>query len=388
MVTNKIATLMIKKLCAGLIFLLIHISFLLHAQGKEIKIQDLLDSLRLAGNYPGLSVAISTDYHSERWTSGYNSVENNIPLKSTDMFLTGSVGKTYVAAIAIQLIEKKQLNLDSKVKDILGTYSWYDQLPNANDITVKMLLNHTSGIMRYEFKESFTADLTANPDKVWKPAELVSYVLNEQPAFKAGEGWEYSDTNYILLGMIIEKITGQPYYALLKRNILKPYKLTSTKPSVQRKLKGLVQGYASKENVFGGDEKMINENGELIINPQFEWTGGGIYSTAEDLARWGKILYEGNAFGNNYLAEMLNGVPATLGKDVKYGLGVIVRSAPLGITYGHSGFFPGYLAELVYFPNHRISIALLGNSSDVKSLKLGLNRMAHVLAKAIIDKNP
>jgi D-alanyl-D-alanine carboxypeptidase len=370
-----------QKIYVGLTSFLLLVSFLLHGQNQP-SLQYLIDSLRVAGNYPGISVAIITDKYSDEFVSGYNSVENQTALKSSDMFLTG---KTYVAAIAMQLIEKNQLNLDSKVSDYLGTNTWYSKLPNAEDITVRMLMNHTSGVMRYEFKESFTSDLTANPDKVWKPEELISYVLNEQPAFKAGEGWEYSDTNYILLGMIIEKITGQSYYSLLEKNILKPFKLKNTMPSTHRKLKGLSQGYAGKENAFGKVERMLNEKGELIISPQFEWTGGGIYSTASDLARWGKILYEGNAFDSTLLAGMVKGVPAKLGKDVKYGLGVIVRTTPLGITYGHSGFFPGYLAELVYFPNHKLSLAILANSSDIKSLKFGLNRMANVLAKAIIN---
>jgi len=129
---------------------------------------------------------------------------------------------------------------------------------------------------------------------------------------------------------------------------------------------------------------MINENGELVVNPQFEWTGGGIYSTAGDLAHWGKILYEGKAFNDALKAEMLDGMPAKLGKDTKYGLGVIIRTTPLGTTYGHSGFFPGYLAELVYFPDYGISIAILTNTSDVKNLKLGLNRITTILANALV----
>jgi D-alanyl-D-alanine carboxypeptidase len=104
-------------------------------------------------------------------------------------------------------------------------------------------------------------------------------------------------------------------------------------------------------------------NGQLAINPQFEWTGGGIASTSEDLARWGKLLYEGKAFNPVLLPEMLNGVPARLGPGTKYGLGVIIRPTQLGIAYGHSGFFPGYLTEMFYFPEYKFALAVQVNTS-------------------------
>jgi len=247
-------------------------------------------------------------------------------------------------------------------------------------------MNHTSGVMRYEFKEAFTTDLTNHPDKEWKPEELIEYVLGEQAPFKAGTGWEYSDTNYILLGMIIESVTGQPYYTLLEKEILKPLKLKNTFPSNKRKLDGLVQGYAGKENAFGNQEKVLDDKRQFVINPQFEWTGGGIYSTTHDLARWGKMLYEGKAFDASLLPTMLEGVPAKLGKDARYGLGVIIKPTPYGITYGHSGFFPGYLTELVYFPDYKMCIAVQTNTSDFKNMKVGLSKISVLLAELINKK--
>jgi D-alanyl-D-alanine carboxypeptidase len=307
-------------------------------------------------------------------------------LRTSDWLLQGSVGKTYAAALAMQLIEEDQLKVDDLVSNYLGHYDWFTRLPNAPDITVRMIMNHTSGIMRYEFKESFKQDLTRNPDKVWKPEELLSYVLDEQPAFKAGADWEYSDTNYILLGMIIESLTGKPYYTVLRERILDPLQLNHTQPSDKRKLEGLAQGYAGQQNEFGGKEKVLDDQGVFVINPQFEWTGGGIYSTTADLARWGKLLYEGKAFKASLLLPMLDGVPAKLGREAKYGLGVIIRPTPLGLSYGHSGFFPGYLTDLVYFPEHKLSVAVQTNTSDVRNLKIGLNRIAILIAQHSINK--
>ena len=109
------------------------------------------------------------------------------------------------------------------------------------------------------------------------------------------------------------------------------------------------------------------KDGQFAVNPQFEWTGGGLAVTALDLARWGKLLYEGKALAAAMMATLLDGVPARLGPESKYGLGVIIRPSPLGITYGHSGFMPGYQTELVYFPELKTSIAVQVNSSAPRS---------------------
>lgn len=364
----------------SLLFLLVTLVYFSAAQ--TARLQSLLDSFRTAGNFPGLSAAIAyKDNTTVAFASGYNDKEEKIPLKTSDRLLQGSVGKTYVAAIALQLIREGKLQLDEKVSAYLETYFWYPRIPNAADITVRMLMNHTSGVMRYEFKKEFTTALTANPGKTWKPEELLFYILDEKASFAAGAGWEYSDSNYILLGMIIEKITGKKYYELLKTNILQPLRLKNTFPSEKRKLENLAQGYAGAENDFGGKDKVIGKDGEFIINPQFEWTGGGIYSTTEDLAKWGKLLYEGKAFDSALLTTMLNAVPARLGKDTKYGLGVIIRPTVLGEAWGHSGFFPGYMTEMLYFPQYHMCVAVQCNSSDFRNLKTSLLRVLLELAQ-------
>jgi D-alanyl-D-alanine carboxypeptidase len=153
-----------------------------------------------------------------------------------------------------------------------------------------------------------------------KPEELLSYILGEPASFKAGDDWEYSDTNYILLGMIIEQVTGKKYYDLLKTRILAVYQLQNTIPSDHRKLDSLSQGYAGEENDFGRKDKVVSDDGNFVVNPQFEWTGGGIYSTTDDLAKWGKLQYEGKAFDSVLLPVMLQGVPAKLVKTCSMGL--------------------------------------------------------------------
>ena len=186
--------------------------------------------------------------------------------------------------------------------------------------------------------------------------------------------------------MIIEKVTGRRFYDEANRRLLKPLKLTDTIPQDGLRLKGVVQGYAGPNNPFGGRDAMI-QDGKFAINPQFEWTGGGYASTAEDLARWAKMIYEGKAFSPELLPQVLDGVPAPmLGPETRYGLGVIIRKTSLGTTYGHSGFFPGYMTDMMYFPDQKVAVAVQVNTSVGRSLGKPLGRVV-VEAMEVIKAN-
>lgn len=342
----------------------------------ESAIQLKLNEWHKAGSFPGATLGVVlANGDSFGLAVGVSDRETKKTLLPTDRMLAGSVGKTFAAATALQLIKEGRIRLDDKIEKYLGREPWFARLPNAKQITVRQLMNHTSGLVRYEFKEQFTKDLTANPAKVWKPAELVAYLLDEKPPFAAGEGWDYSDTNYIVLGMIIEKVTGKKFYDEANRRLIRPLKLTDTIPQDGPRLKGVVQGYAGPNNPFGGSDAMI-VNGKFVINPQFEWTGGGYASTAHDLARWARMIYEGKAFSPELLPDVLEGVPAPmLGRETKYGLGVIIRKTTMGTSYGHSGFFPGYMTDMMYFPEYKVAIAVQVNTSVGRSLGKPLSRV-------------
>ncbi len=328
-----------------------------------------LEEWHKAGTFPGATLGVVlANGESFGLAVGFSDRETKTPMKPTDRMLAGSVGKTFAAATALQLIKEGKIELDERIEKYLGSETWFSRLPNAKDITVRQLMNHTSGLVRYEFKDQFTKDLTANPEKIWKPAELVAYLLDEKPPFEAGKGWDYSDTNYIVLGMIIEKVTGRKFYDEASRRLLEPLKLTGTIPQDGLRLKGVVQGYAGPNNPFGLKDQMI-QAGKFAINPQFEWTGGGYASTAQDLARWAKMIYEGRAFSPDLLPQVLDGVPAPrLGGETKYGLGVIIRKTSIGTSYGHSGFFPGYLTDMMYFPDQKSAVAVQVNTSVPRNL--------------------
>ena len=345
-----------------------------NALKKEL--QAKLDEWHKAGKFPGATLGVVlANGESFGLAVGYSDRDAKTPMRPTDRMLAGSTGKTFAVVTALQLVKEGKIGLDDKVEKYLGAEQWYSRLPNAKDITVRQLMNHTSGLVRYEFKDQFTKDLTANPEKVWKPAELLAYLLDEKPPFAAGKGWDYSDTNYIVLGMIIEKVTDKRFYDEAKKRVIKPLKLTNTIPQDGLRLKGVIQGYAGANNPFGGKDEMIS-NGKFAINPQFEWTGGGWATTSEDLARWAKMMYEGKAFDQTLLPQMLDGVAAPmLGRETKYGLGVIIRKTSAGTSYGHSGFFPGYMTDMMYFPEQRIAVAVQVNTSVGQNVGKPLGRV-------------
>jgi D-alanyl-D-alanine carboxypeptidase len=335
----------------------------------QARLQAVLDAYAAQGSFPGASAAVSLpDGRMITVVVGEADTTRHTPMTAEARMLAGSVGPTYFSALAMRLVGEGKLDLDAPVSRYLGDRPWYARIPNAAGITVRHLMTHTSGVMRYEFKEAFTRDLTAQPDRRWRPEDLVAYILDETPSFAPGQGWEYSDTNYILLGMAMEAITGRPCYDLIREQILEPLGLEGTVPSDSRRIPGLVQGYAGPGNPFGGTDPVLLDDGRFVINPQFEWAGGGFASTPTDLARWARLLYTGHAFDPELLPTLLDGVPARLGPGTRYGLGVILTETAAGVAEGHSGFFPGYLTEMAYFPDLDVAAAIQVNTSWPQAL--------------------
>ncbi|MBC7897850.1 MAG: beta-lactamase family protein [Cytophagaceae bacterium] len=323
-----------------------------------------LDSLRTTARFPGATLGISLPGGiSLGVASGFSDTVRKVPMQATDRLLQGSVGKTYVAAIALQLVQEGTLSLDDPIAKYLGSEPWFTRLPNSARITVRHLMQHTSGLVRWEFDPAAAAVMRAHPFKVWTPVERLGYLFDKPAPFEAGAGWEYSDTNYIVLGMIIERITGRTYYDELHRRLLRPLHLVNTIPSDRRRLEKVVNGYAGPRNDLGGFDASLVD-GMLAVNPQLEWTGGGVASTSQELAHWLRILFTGRVIPQPLLDQMVAGVPARLGANVRYGLGMMIRDTPLGPAWGHSGFFPGYATEALYFPELDMAVAIQVNVTD------------------------
>ena len=302
----------------------------------------------------------------------------------SDRMLLGGAGNTFASALALLLVHDGKFSLDDPISRFFGAEPWFDRLPHGRQITVRQLMTHTSGLVRYESNPKFLADLTAEPDKVWTAEERLAYLFDGRAPFAPGQGWEYADTNYIVLGMIIERTGGAPYYEQLYQRILQPNSLARTILSDKRLLP-IVHGHAAPNDRFGDADEMIR-NGKFAINPLFDWTGGGLAATADDLARWAKLLYEGRVIPESLMDDLLNGVPARLGPETTYGLGVIIRPTALGLTYGHSGFVPGYQTDVMYFTEMKLAIAVQVNSSAPRStgrpLRDFITEFAQIVAAA------
>ena len=318
---------------------------------------------------------------------GLADLETKTLMKPSDRMLAGSIGKTFFSAVALQLVAEGKLDLDSPMSKWLGTEPWFERLPNHGEITLRMLMNHTSGVPEHVLDPKFIADVRDNADKKWLPQELVAYVLGKAPRFPAGKGWSYADTNYILVGMIVERATATDLYALVDHRILKPRHLVMTSPSTSRVLDGLITGHSRKESPFGIEGPSIRD-GKVIFNPQCEWAGGGFVSTSEDLARWARMLYGGDVLNAESLKILEEGVPAETGPGDQYGLGVQIRKSEWGTSLGHGGWFPGYLSEMEYFPARRLAVAVQFNTDDTRSLGRPPRFFVAEVTRAILAQIP
>jgi D-alanyl-D-alanine carboxypeptidase len=337
------------------------------------------------GKFPGAQVGFvyvdgQTPDGKPRYVSGsvaigVSDLQTGATLKTTDRLLAASIGKTFVATLTMMLVQEGKLKLDDKIQTWLGTEPWFNQLPNATDITLRMLLNHSSGIENHAEMSSFEKQTLKSSARNIHYDELIAYVLKKKPLFPAGQGYNYSDTNYILVGMIIEKVTGRSLYELIDEKILKPFKLERTIPSNALTLPEMSNGYL--------DDGPVIVDGKFRINPQWEWASGGFASTAEDLARWGHLLYEGEVLSPGSLDEMIKST--STGEGALYGLGVMISRSNFGRTYGHDGDFPGYISDLRYYTKYKVTVAVMVNSdraSVTDSMSSATDDFAQIIIRA------
>ncbi len=335
------------------------------------RVAEFLAKRRDEFGFPGVCVAwVGRDGKSHALALGVSDREKKTAISTEDRLLSGSIGKTYVATVALQLVVEKKLALDARVSEYLGDREWFARLPNAKELTIRSLLNHTSGIPRYVFDKSFLAVVAKQPDKVWQPKELLSYVFDAKPQFAVGKGWSYADTNYIVLGVVLEKLLGTTYYKALQTRVLDKFGLEDTVPSDRRKIPGLIPGYTNMGKMFGIEDKTIKD-GAFVINPQFEWCGGGLACTTADLAKWARIYGAATHWPAALRKQVFAGIPAPLGPNTSYGLGVIIRKTKRGDSVGHSGFMPGYMSEMRFYPQLGLAIAIQVNTDRRRELGMG-----------------
>ena len=225
-------------------------------------------------------------------------------------------------------------------------------------------------------------ELAKSPSTEHSPLDGVKSILGAKPLHSAGTKFSYSDVNYLLLGLVVENVTGRKAYDEIKRRLLKPLNFRRIIPADRPTIPGLVPGYAGAANPFGGDQMV--KSGKLILDPRFEWAGGGFISNAEDLARWFAAYCQGRAFNPKLLPEVFTAVDAPeLGEGARYGLGVVIQDTPLGKAYGHGGFFPGYVTWVRYYPKQRIAVALQLNTSVDNLIKAPIREVLNDLAAGL-----
>ena len=349
------------------------------------RLRSTLEEWRAERGLPGVSAAIvKADGSAIACSVGKTSLDTEGELKPDGRMLSGSVGKTYVAASILRLVGEKRLDLDRTAYSYLGETEGFDLLPNAEDFTLRQLLRHESGLPRYVMKDAFWKDLLAAPDRVWTPIELLSFVFDDEPLFAAGEGWAYSDTNYVILGMVVERVAETSFYDFVTDTFLKPLELVDTVPSNSRTIPGMVQGHVVTSRAFGVGERVLSE-GVFTYNPQFEWCGGGWASTPLDLARWTKAFYGGEVLPDGSIALMEKDAAdaPSLGPGTRYGLGVMLWDTPHGPVRGHRGFLPGYLTATAWYTDLDLAVTFQVNSDDARSAGR-LEELLDALAAAAI----
>ena len=355
-------------------------------QTMEACLQAVLDELRDQSGVPGATAAARGPDRSWELATGVLETDQPEPITPRARMHAGSVGKTFVAALALELVHQGKLDLDLPISTWLGEQPWFERLPTAGEVTARMLMNHTSGLVRYEFDPRFAEAMRADPWRVWRVEEQLAFLFDLEAPFEAGERFEYSDTNYLVLGLILECLLERPLFDVLQERWIKGLDLDDTVRCAGRRIEGLVQGHVGPGDPLVKRELML-VNGELPFDPSFEGAGGGWASTTADLARWARHLWreEGGAIAPELMPDLLDGVEAPmLGPGARYGLGVILHEGEHGPSLGHSGYFPGYLTEMRYWSEHDLAIAVQINSSQPEALRFPPGRWVERLAEILL----
>jgi D-alanyl-D-alanine carboxypeptidase len=246
-------------------------------------------------------------------------------------FRVGSVTKTFIATVALMQEELGHLSLDDAVGHWLPGV-----VPSGDQITLRMLLNHTSGLYNYTDDRDFVARYRSDATLGWAPRQLVAVAVRHPPLFAPGASWSYSNTNYIVAGMLIEKATGQNIHRMVRERIIDPLHLTGTSfPAHDRGIDGFyAHGYlppAPTDTTYTDVSR---------VAPSLAWTAGAVISTADDLRTFYRALLGGRLLHPAQLREMLTTVSVT--PLFGYGLGIFSVLTPCGLLWGHDGDIPGY----------------------------------------------
>jgi D-alanyl-D-alanine carboxypeptidase len=309
------------------------------AQGT---LQDQVNAIHRTGTVGVLAEVTGPGAHRYA-TAGLASVATKAPVRPGDEFRIGSATKTFVATVVLQLAGEGRLSLNDTVAHWLpGVVSGHGN--DGRAITIRELLQHTSGLYDYtaDFPElASTAGFQASRFTTYTPAQLVAIAMRHKPNFAPGDSWAYSNTNYILAGMIIRKVTGHTWAQEVNARIVRPLGLRQTiTPGTYPYIPGPhLDGYSGF-----GSRPAINVT---ALNPSAADAAGAMISTTADLTRFYQALLGGRLLHPAQLAEMKTTVPAhefdPIWPGARYGLGLMwIPLTCGGGFYSHGGDIPGY----------------------------------------------
>jgi D-alanyl-D-alanine carboxypeptidase len=336
-------------------------------------LQNELIHLRSELGEPGLSLAIRLA-DGTIWTAvtGKAQVEKNHkrPVTPDTAFSAGSITKTFVGALVMKLVERGVLHLDDRISAWLPTY------PNAKHLLISELLQHTSGLFDYFDNPAYNPAVFGHKHHLWTVPEILALVLH--PYFAPGTHWHYSNTDFILLGQILESVTHAGLGNLIRNKLVKTLHLANTDfQDREPKLPDEANGYLwSGSGWIGWDD-----GSNYRPNPSaatVAWAAGALLATPTDLVRWAHALYaEGSIVDATSVAAMtdFNKHDYGLATERFFTTNNPQTQRPL---WGHAGSLRGFEAQMWYDPARDVTISLMGNRGRV-SLRPAIQDLLRVL---------
>ncbi|HAD14593.1 MAG TPA: hypothetical protein DCF33_19380 [Saprospirales bacterium] len=346
---------------------------------KAAAYQAVVDKYTAKG-LPGISILIRDQNGVWVGASGKADISKNIDMSPCTVSKAASVTKTFIAALALKLVEEGKFGLDDPLTKWLPAKT-LDKLKNTRECTVRQLLNHTTGIADVIEDNGFYLAVLNNPARKWHPEELLEFVYGDDPVFAPGGGVSYSNTNFLLLAMVINRATGQDHSDLLREKVITPLTLSQSFYYWHDDLPTTVaQGYFDLYN------------NQTIINVTNFNTGsgngyGGLYSNVYDL----QVFIEALVRDKTLLTPEMLDQMLTFGEpegttNKRLGLGIFkdfLERAPDQFAYGHRGRDLGYTADMFWFPNQDYTLVYLINyGTDAKS---ELRQQFYDFRKEIVD---
>ena len=326
------------------------------------RLQAHLDRYREAAGMPGVSAAIEfSDGSVWLGTSGASDVGVGDPVTPDTAFSFASMTKTFVAAAVLDLVGDGLLALDDPVADLLP------DIAIDRRITVHQLLDHTSGLHDFFLGRGIDAALQSDRAAAWTFDQALAYVA--RPYFAPGTGWRYSNTNYLLLGLAIERLTGQDLATVIRDRFLGPLGLDGTYVQGAESAPGPVaRGYRFRDSSPASPAIDLSDGSPIMPFTSVVTAAGGAGSmagTAADAARWARQLYRGDVLDAYELALMVGDIEVVgaFRPAVPYGLGVQAFTIDGRPTLGHSGRFLGFRGTMRYFVDGDVAGAVLTNQS-------------------------